>query len=259
MESLIKEFLKVDVGDGDGSGYGAAAGSGYGSGDGAGAGNGSGYGSGNGSGYGSGDGAGSGNGSGYGAGYGSGYGSGDGAGDGAGSGYCAGYGSGDGSGLKEINGHDIYLIDGIATCFCSIKGNYAKGYIVGADLTIQPCYIVKGENQFAHGETLKEAFGSLQEKIYADYPESERIDKFIDSHPDINGVYGYDDLFSWHNILTGSCLMGRKSWCRDRGIDSDCSFTVKEFLELTKNSYGRNIIAKVKQKYKKDGRKEKTL
>ena len=109
---------------------------------------GSGYGSGCGSGYGSGCG------SGYGSGCGSGYG--DGCGDGCGDGY--------GSGIKEMNGDKVYVIDDVPTIIKSVHDNIAQGFILNNDLTLQPCYIVKEQNKFAHGDTLHDAFMSLDRK-----------------------------------------------------------------------------------------------
>lgn len=50
-------------------------------------------------------------------------------------------------------------------------------------------------------------------------------------------------FFEWHNILTGSCEYGRKSFIESNGIDiENDSFTIQEFINLTKNSYGSEII-----------------
>ena len=214
MEDKIKQFLNT----GSGSGYGDGDGDGYGSG----------YGSG--SGYGDGDGDG----------YGSGYGSGSGYGDGDGDGY------GDGYGVKSVNGNTIYIVDNIPTIITNVKGNIAKGFIFQSDLSLTPCFIVKGNNQFSHGSTLHEAFESLQEKLYDDSTEEERIDKFKEKFSDFSKKYSAKELFVWHHILTGSCKAGRESFCRDKGIDVDNDkFTVYEFIELTKNSYGGEVIRKL--------------
>lgn len=58
--------------------------------------------------------------------------------------------------------------------------------------------------------------------------------------------YSAKDLFIWHHVLTGSCKAGREAFCKDKGIDVDNDrFTVYEFIELTKNSYGGEIIRKL--------------
>lgn len=239
MESItkrIKEFLNVrsGYGDGDGDGSGFGDGSGNGSGFGDGDGDGSGYGNGNGDGSGYGDG----NGYGYGFGYG----------DGDGDGYGYGYGFGDG--VKKVNNHDIYIVDDTPTIITALFNNYAKGYIVGNDLTLKPCYIAKNGDIFAHGKTLREAVTALQDKLFEDMPEEERIAAFIECH-DYDGVYSNSDLYDWHHKLTGSCEMGRQQFAKDHGIDLDGKMSIKEFIKLTKNAYGGAIIKKLEKEYRK--------
>ena len=232
MEDRIKQFLNIGCGYGYGDGYGYGYGCGYGYGDGSG--------DGCGSGYGDGDGCGSGCGYGYGDGCGYGYGS------GCGYGYGDGCGYGYGSGVKSINGNPIYVVDNIPTIITNVKGNIAKGFILHSDLSLTPCFIVKENNQFSHGNTLHEAFESLQEKLYDDSTEEERILKFKEHFSDFSKKYSAKDLFIWHHVLTGSCKAGREAFCMDKGIDVDNDrFTVYEFIELTKNSYGGDIIRRL--------------
>ena len=219
LESKIKKFLAI--GSGDGSGSGSGSGDGYGSG----------YGSGSGSGYGSG----SGDGSGYG--------------DGSGSGYGSGYGSGFGDGIKVFNGDKVYLVDDMQTIFISIRGNVAKGYILQSDLQLKPCFIVKENNKFAHGETLRDAFDSLQEKLYDDSTEEERIEAFKKKFPEYDVKYDNGDLFIYHHVLTGSCRMGRESFVSDRGLSLEAKTSIREFVELTQNAYGGDIIKKLPSAY----------
>ena len=198
---------------------------------------GSGYGSGSGSGDGYGDGYGSGSGDGYGDGYGS----------GSGDGYGDGYGDG---GLSEINGHKIYLVDDVSTIFTSIKGNVAKGFILQSDLTMTPCYLVKGNGFFAHGEDLHQAMTALTDKMFDDMPEDDRIAEFIKTHPDKDKAYPNQDLFDWHHRLTGSCMAGRNAFVKDRGLTLDGETTVAAFIELTKNAYGGSTIRHLEEAYK---------
>ena len=193
-------------------------------------------GSGNGYGYGYGDG--------YGYGFGYGYGYGDGYGDGSGNGY------GFGDGVKKVNNHDIYIVDDTPTIITALFNNYAKGYIVGNDLTLKPCYIAKNGDIFAHGKTLREAVTALQDKLFEDMPEEERIAAFIECH-DYDGVYSNSDLYDWHHKLTGSCEMGRQQFAKDHGIDLDGKMSIKEFIKLTKNAYGGAIIKKLEKEYRK--------
>ena len=73
-------------------------------------------------------------------------------------------------------------------------------------------------------------------------PEKERIMAFMRDH-DVMVEYPARDLFDWHGILTGSCRMGRETFCRNHGIDVEKdSFTVAEFVRLTKDAYGGKVI-----------------
>ena len=187
--------------------------------------------------------SGSGSGDGSGSGYGSGYGDGSGYGYGDGSGSGSGYG--DGSGIKRFNGERVYRIDGVNTLIRSVRGNTAHGAIVNNDLTIVPCYIVKQDGAFAHGKTLREAMEALRYKLFEDMPEDERIDTFL-RETDREKAYPTQYFYDWHHRLTGSCDMGRKQFARDHGVDLEHGMmTLTEFLELTKDAYGGDVIQKV--------------
>ena len=227
LEDRIKAFVSLSSGSGDGYGYG----SGFCLGNGRGSEYGYGYGNGNGSG------------SEYGYGFGCGLGCG---GD---SGYGDGYGDGCVDGVKEINGDHVYIVDGIQTIIKSVRDNIAQGFILQNDLTLKPCYIVKEQNKFAHGDTLHDAFVALQEKLYDDSTEEERIEAFRKKFPEYDTPYPNRDLFAYHHVLTGSCRMGRESFCENRGIELDGTTTVREFIELTKGSYGGNVICKLPESY----------
>ena len=281
MEAKIKMFLEITHGNssgdgnGDGSGYGYGTGygtgSGYGSGDvtvegtGSGYGDGFGYGygtgygdgdgNGSGSGYGTGDGTGdgsvsgsgngTGSGSGNGTGYGTGYGNGTGDGSGHGSGYGYSSGSGDGSGTKfllELNGSKVYNIDDTPTIISSIKGNLASGYILKDDFSTTPCYIARVGNSFAHGASVKKAFKDAQNKHLALLSDDDKIKIFTVKFPNLNIRYKASIFYELHNILTGSCELGRKNFMSNKGIKMTDLFTPLEFLELTKNEYNNTII-----------------
>ena len=215
-KKLIEEWLKVDNGDASGSsyGFGDASGSSYGFGDASGSGSsyGSGYGNGNG--------------------YGSGYGNGN------------GYGSGNGNGISKYNNHYVFIIDNISTIITSIHGNVAKGFILNKDLTLEKTFIAKGNNKFAHGKNLKEAVADLQEKIFDDLDIEEKIEMF---NKQFNRVdkYNGEEFYKWHHILTGSCTAGRDNFVRENNLDLKKLYTVDEFIEITKDSYGGNIIKRL--------------
>lgn len=213
-----------------------------------------GYGAGDSAGHGSEDGSGDGSGKSFGAGFGLDNGSGDSSGFGSnlGNGHGDDYGSGDGSGfsfgngIKTYIGKTIYQIDWTPTIIESVRGNVAKGFIVKDDLTLEPCFVVKQDNFFAHGETLHKAQEALQDKLSSKYDEDTRIEMFKKEFPDNNKKYPAKSFFVWHNKLTGSCEMGRKNFCRLKGINIETdTFTVAEFLKITERVYGSSILKKL--------------
>ena len=248
MESLnvrvtreeVQRFLsiKTNIGYGCGSGKGTDCGSGYGYGDGDGYGPGSGYrtGSGGGDVYNYGNGCGDSNGSGGGDGFSKGYGSEDGSGEG-----------GDVSvmNIKTFNGHIIDYIDGVPTIITNIHNNVAIGFIIGFDMTLIPCYVAKAGNSFAHGKTLKDAVKDAEAKEMGEMPIEERIEKFIEVFGSLDSEHMGEEFYDWHHILTGSCRMGRDKFCEENGIDLTKKYSVRYFLQITKNSYGGDIIKKI--------------
>lgn len=224
----IKKFLATDYNCDSDSGFG------YGNYDG--------YGGGNG--YGDRNGYGDGDGDGYDNGYGYGYGDGN----GNGNGYVDSYGNGfdyDCNDITFIDGHSVYMVDGIPTIITNVKRNLAKGFMLNIDLTTTPCYIAKCGNTFAHGETLTCAREALQDKLFDNMSEEERIDVFLDTF-NTTDKYPAKLFYNWHHRLTLSCEMGRQAFVKNHGIDLDNDvFTVREFCELCKNDYGNSVIRKI--------------
>lgn len=217
------------------------------------------YGSGFGDSSGYGRGSGFGSGSIYGFGYGYGYGFG--CGNEYGYGKCygcdigdceEGYGYGDGD-ILILNGNIVDDVDSLPTIINQVKGNFAKGYIVKEDLTLDSCYIAKVGNSFAHGKTLKEAFTDASKKEMKMMPIKERIKKFVEVFGSLDSEHAGKEYYNWHNILTGSCRMGRDEFCKAHGIDLEKKYTVRYFLDITKDSYGGEVIWQVIAAYSSQG------
>ena len=158
-----------------------------------------------------------------------------------------GSGSGYGYGILEYNHQKVYKIDGIPTIIDSVHGNYAKGKILRNDLTVIECYIAKYGNFFAHGDTLKQALQDVSEKYNENKPLEERIYEFNEKYPDDDIPIDGNELFSWHHILTGSCLFGRQSFCQDHDFNINDKYTVRQFISLTENAFGSEEIKQLKQ------------
>ena len=182
------------------------------------------------------------------------YGDGSGSGSGYGYGDSSGLGDGDGSGLgygdgiKSINGKTIYMIDSTPTIIESVVSNYAKGFMLLDNLTLKPCFIAKVGNYFAHGDTLKQAFEDATAKYSENTPLEDRINLFLE-HFEANKTYLAIEFYKWHNTLTGSCEFGRRNFCQERGINIDKDYlTITDFIRLTENSYGSDVIKLLKEK-----------
>ena len=212
-------------------------------------------------GYGFGFGSGKGSDGGYGFGYGSSVGSGfssessnDGSGFGSEYGFSPGpdfgfgYGNGD---VTELNGNIVDYIDNVPTIIIQVHGNFAYGYIVKEDLTLEPCFIAKVGNSFAHGKTLKDAVTDAKAKETKRLPIEERIEKFIEIFGPLDSEHTGKEFYDWHHILTGSCRMGRDGFCKSHNIDLAQKYSVRYFLNITKDSYGGDVIKSIKEKYEK--------
>lgn len=187
-------------------------------------------------------------GSGYGLCFGEGYGDGSRCGSGFSNG--EGYGSGEGSNLsfmniKTFNGCDIDYIDGVPTIITHIHNDVASGFIIGFDMTLIPCYVAKAGNYFAHGKTLKDAVEDAEAKEVGETPIEERIEKFIEVFGSLDSEHTGKEFYDWHHILTGSCRMGRDKFCNENGIDLTKKYSVRYFLDITKNSYGGEVIKQI--------------
>ena len=86
-------------------------------------------------------------------------------------------------------------------------------------------------------------------KELRDKPAEERVGQFLSTYPDPDTPIPAKELFDWHNILTGSCLFGRNQFCAERGIDVEHdSYTLRDFVKLTKDSYGGEVIRMIEQR-----------
>ena len=56
-------------------------------------------------------------------------------------------------------------------------------------------------------------------------------------------------FFEWHNKLTGSCEFGRNSFIKNHGINLDDMYSVSEFINITKNDYGSEIIRQLGERW----------
>ena len=135
------------------------------------------------------------------------------------------------------------------TIIKQIHGNIAWGYIIKIDLTLESCFIAKIGVSFAHGKTIKDAVADATAKEAERLPIKERVKKFREVFGSLDSEHTGKEFYNWHHILTGSCIMGRDNFCKSHNIDLTKKYTVKYFLDITKNAYGGNIINQVMSSY----------
>lgn len=167
-----------------------------------------------------------------------------------------GYGYGDG--LEMYDGRKVYSVDGVPTLIYKyhLEGDangWAVGRIIRADMSLEKTYIAKRDYHFAHGATLQEAIDAVNVKLLAEKSMDERLNAFIEAFPLVDTFVSGHELFKWHNILTGSCLQGRKAFVEAQALDLDAEYTILEFIALTKNAFGGSVIKELGKRYRSLG------
>ena len=140
----------------------------------------------------------------------------------------------------KYHNREYIKADGIFQRVIKRKGNVYQVQNIGAkDVTY---LVTDGNDTWAHGSTLHEAHAALQAKMLQRKSIEERIADFK-AEFESGKKYPASEFFKWHHILTGSCEFGRREFCRQHNIDLDNdTYTVEEFIELTKNAYGGEVI-----------------
>ena len=138
------------------------------------------------------------------------------------------------------------MVDCIQTVITNVHFNLARGFILNDDLTLTPTYIAKCGDFFAHGETAVDAMRDARRKYEDNLPVDERLRLFRETFPDWDKKIPAKELFDWHHMLTGSCEQGRIAFCKEHGLDwMNGEYSVNEFVELTKDAYGGEIIKRL--------------
>ena len=138
------------------------------------------------------------------------------------------------------------------TLIHSIKGDYAKGFVINSDFDTTPCWVARAPHKsiFAHGEDLHKAVEALEEKIAESMTDEERVSYFCSTFKK-GEKYKGTLFFDWHNRLTGSCHFGRTQFVKNHNLDLEMEYTVDEFIAIVENAYGSDIIKKLKKEWTK--------
>lgn len=106
-------------------------------------------------------------------------------------------------------------------------------------------------DSFAHGKTAHQALQEATAKALRNEPLDKRIKRVVKQYPDADVAIANKELYSLHNLLTGSCEFGRKQFAEEHSIDiANGSMTMREFIHLTSNAYGSEAIKALAKAYK---------
>lgn len=130
----------------------------------------------------------------------------------------------------ESNGVRYIKVDNILSIIDSHHGNVYRTHQVGYDKEL---YIVSdGENNWAHGETLKEA------KLDLIYKISDR-DTSAYKNMSLDDVLTFEEAIIAYRTITGACSAGTRYFIEHRLPEPrKKTYTIGEIIELTDNEYG---------------------
>ncbi len=151
----------------------------------------------------------------------------------------------------------VCWINNEAFLFEYIKGNVAQGYLLTPDYSLPKTYVFRHKGRkgmiFGMGSTLKRAYNDLQIKLLSEESVETRLEYFLRMFPRYyNTLYSVKDLFECHGWLTESCEGGRYEFMRDHDLTFDDEMTIDEFVRLTRDEFGGEIIERLMWMYKKD-------
>lgn len=130
---------------------------------------------------------------------------------------------------------------------CGVQKGESEMKIVDFDEKENTAYILTEAIMCnLNGLTYKERKEKMQKHFELSYEE--RIEEFR-KHFNSKDKYLGSEFFTWHHILTGSCLQGRNNFVKNNNLSLEDEFTVKEFIELCKNDFGGEIVKRLEDYY----------
>ena len=132
--------------------------------------------------------------------------------------------------LSWCNGKYI-SVDGIFTEVVSHKGNLWKVKRLNTDKEFY--LITDGNNNYAHGDTLKEAKADLIFKI-TNRSKEDYEGLTLDSE------LSYEEAIICYRVITGACSFGTKDFIENRLPKKKETYTIGEIIELTNGEFGND-------------------
>ena len=134
------------------------------------------------------------------------------------------------NGNKSLGEHII--VDNILSKVISKKGNIYK--VVNHNETV-PTYIIKQDDLYSHGRTIKEARDSLIYKI-----SSRDTSKY--ENLTIDDILSKEECIKMYRAITGACEYGTRSFVERQKTKK--KYSIKKIIELTKGQFGNETFDK---------------
>ena len=136
----------------------------------------------------------------------------------------------------DWNGRSYIKNDDVFSVVDSHKGNIWHVHQLGSN---EKMYIVcDGENQYAHGKTLKEAKADLKYKINDRDTSAYKALTLDDKLTFIEAIAAY-------RTITGACAAGTRNFVENfLPKPNKDSYTIREIINLTKGQYGSETFSK---------------
>lgn len=138
------------------------------------------------------------------------------------------------NGIYSRTGKQSIIADYILSEIVSQKGNVYKVINYGES---EQSYLVKEDDRYAHGKTLKEARDSLVYKL-ADRDKSKY------EHLTLDSILTKEEAITCYMAITGACASGTRYFVEQNQDKIKSKYTVAEIIELTKEQFGNEGFIK---------------
>lgn len=155
-------------------------------------------------------------------------------------------------GLYKYDGHVVYHLDNLPVILYTVIGNAAYGALIKPDMTIEKGIIARYGNSYAFAPKARDAYNAARElsiKRGWEHFEKDPVAFMLKNYPDPDMLVDRKVLLELHNVLTGSCIDGRKDFIKENNISLEGTMTLRDFFQLCKYTFGREILAKVAAAY----------
>lgn len=154
------------------------------------------------------------------------------------------------NGIISFNGNKTYDIDGYLLYITHVHSPWASGEIIKSDLTTQPCYILKINDNIVVESSLRNAMEVMRHRLFLNKENDVDIAyAFVLAHPDYYKQYDWDEMVAWHSLSPTSCADGRHKFSKTANKKSGDTATPEELISFMKNSTSKNIAIKMEEFY----------